>query len=450
MAQSITIWLGVTNGRSLPRHEYVAYVIFEVILGWKYTWSKSYEEWCSASGIKVQYGGTDAKVLNGHWIPAAGLLENDFEGELEWSDYEGQGIPGQGRLPFGVKNSDDDRVDADWWSWVFWMITRMEERDAPVNSLDQYGRFQAQHSIIDREGWLRRPEVEWRVREWAKSIQAEPTSDSYQVIPTIDVDSAFAYLHRSPWRRFGATVKDLARLDWERLNERRKVLTGQIDDPFDTYSWLENLHSSHGMRARYFFLVADRGTYDRGIDWNQPGFQNLVEQLKRTADVGVHPSFGSFQLEFDDRVSMIRTEMQRVKQLGNCEVDHARQHYLLQHYPSSWKALEQAGILHDHTMGFADNIGFRAGMSRSYRAYDLDSDTMLNLTIHPVAVMDATLKRYLNYTPEQAVHHVEQIAESVREVDGVLRLLWHNETVSDRWEWRGWRGVYEQVLQRVC
>jgi hypothetical protein len=264
------------------------------------------------------------------------------------------------------------------------------------------------------------------------------------------VDSAFAYLHRSPWRRFGATVKDLAKLDWGRLNERRKVLSGQMADPYDTYSWLENLHAARGLRARYFFLVSDRGEFDRGIDWNQPGFQRLVAELKRTADVGVHPGFGSFQLKLDDRVAMIKIEKQRVEQMGNGEVHHARQHYLLQQYPLSWKVLEQAGILHDHTMGFADNIGFRAGMSRSFRAYDLESETMLNLMVHPVAVMDATLKRYLKFTPEEAVHCVEQLAESVREVDGVLRLLWHNETVSDRWEWRGWREVYEQVLERVC
>ena len=44
-------------------------------------------------------------------------------------------MPGKGRLPFGVKNANLQRVDADWWSWVFWMITRMEERDAPTNSL---------------------------------------------------------------------------------------------------------------------------------------------------------------------------------------------------------------------------------------------------------------------------------------------------------------------------
>jgi len=450
MAQSIAIWLGVTNGKASPRHEYVAYVVFDVILGWRYRWCASYDEWCAVNGLKLQYGGIDLNDGEGHWIPAAGLLEDDYDGELEWSDDEGQGVPGKGRLPFGVKNANLQRVDADWWSWVFWMITRMEERDAPTNSLDQYGRFQAQHSVIEKSGWLRRPEVEWRVREWAKSVQAAPTPAAYHVIPTIDVDSAFAYLHRSPWRRFGATVKDLAKLDWGRLNERRKVLSGQMGDPYDTYSWLENLHAAHGLRARYFFLVSDRGEFDRGIDWKQPGFQRLVAELKRTADVGVHPGFGSFQLELDDRVAMIKTEKQRVAQMGNCEVHHARQHYLLQQYPLSWKVLEQAGILHDHTMGFADNIGFRAGMSRSFRAYDLESETMLNLTVHPVAVMDATLKRYLNYTPEEAVHCVEQLAESVREVDGVLRLLWHNETVSDRWEWRGWRGVYEQVLERVC
>ena len=36
------------------------------------------------------------------------------------------------------------------------------------------------------------------------------------------------------------------------------------------------------------------------------------------------------------------------------------------------------------------------------------------------------------------------------DVDGVLTLLWHNETVSECNEWQGWRTVYEQVFERVC
>ena len=101
-------------------------------------------------------------------------------------------------------------------------------------------------------------------------------------------------------------------------------------------------------------------------------------------------------------------------------------------------------------MGYADLIGFRAGMSRPFRAFDVAANRPLNLTIHPTAAMDATLNRYMGLTPNEALDALEQLAQEVKDVDGVLTLLWHNETVSECNEWQGWRTVYEQVFERVC
>jgi hypothetical protein len=136
--------------------------------------------------------------------------------------------------------------------------------------------------------------------------------------------------------------------------------------------------------------------------------------------------------------------------LSNAPVQHARQHYLLQRMPSTWRRLESAGIEHDYSLGYADHIGFRAGMSRPFGAFDAEANRTMNLTIHPVSAMDATLNRYMGLTPNEALDALEQLAQEVKAVDGVLTLLWHNETVSECNEWKGWRTVYEQVFERVC
>ena len=51
---------------------------------------------------------------------------------------------------------------------------------------------------------------------------------------------------------------------------------------------------------------------------------------------------------------------------------------------------------------------------------------------------------------ELVLDALELLAKEVKAVDGVLTLLWHNETVSECNEWKGWRTVYEQVFERVC
>jgi hypothetical protein len=297
------------------------------------------------------------------------------------------------------------------------------------------------------EGWLLRPEVEVRIRAWAASIGITPRPHSYSVQPTIDVDSAFAYRNRSPWRTAAATGKDVLFGRTARLAKRWRVLVRGEQDPYDTYEWLESVHAAHGLKARYFFLLADRGPYDRPVDWRQPGMRALVRRLAQSADMGIHPGVASHDSSNAER---LKAEISRMEGLSNVPVQHARQHYLLQRIPSTWRRLEAAGIHHDHSLGYADHIGFRAGMSRPFRAFDATSNRMLNLTIHPVSAMDATLNRYMGLTPNQALDALEQLAREVKDVDGVLTLLWHNETVSECDEWKGWRTVYEQVFERVC
>ena len=448
MAESVNLW--VASGEVTPRHAYVAYIVFDVVLGWPYRWCDSTSDWTSSDGLKVQYGGMAPGTLDAAWIPACGLLEGAAleDSAMEtWSDEKGPGVPGQGRLPFGVPHASSARVDTDWWSWVFWMVTRMEEYAASKSAYDGMGRFQASASMAHAEGWLLRPEVEVRIRAWAASVGITPRPHSYTVQPTIDVDSAYAYLHRSALRTSGATAKDLLAGNTARLAERYRVLFKGQPDPYDTFEWLESVHAAHGLKARYFFLLADRGPHDRPLDWRQPGMQTLVQGLSQSAYVGIHPGVASH--DSGDAVQL-KAEIGRMEGLSNAPVQHARQHYLLQRIPSTWRRLESVGIEHDYSLGYADHIGFRAGMSRPFRAFDAEANRAMNLTIHPVSAMDATLNRYMGLTPNEALDALEQLAQEVKDVDGVLTLLWHNETVSECNEWKGWRTVYEQVFERVC
>jgi hypothetical protein len=74
----------------------------------------------------------------------------------------------------------------------------------------------------------------------------------------------------------------------------------------------------------------------------------------------------------------------------------------------------------------------------------------MELTLHPIAAMDATLNRYMGLNPDEALDALETLAEEVKAVEGDFTLLWHNETVAERNEWKGWRRVYEQVFERIC
>jgi hypothetical protein len=117
--------------------------------------------------------------------------------------------------------------------------------------------------------------------------------------------------------------------------------------------------------------------------------------------------------------------------------------------PETYRTLIKYEIKEDYTMGFATEVGFRASICTPYPFYDLDRDEETKLMLFPFAVMEATLKFYMHTSPDQACDIIDDLIREVKSVDGLLISLWHNETVSDEGLWKGWRKVYDHLVQNA-
>ena len=399
-----------------PRHAHAAHVAFEVACGWTFVWAESEEAWGQIPGslddihagvFRLQYGGDRRLEGADDWWPASGLLERT---DLEW-----------GR-----------EVESELLSFAFFMASRMEEQNVSKRSLDGHGRFRGGGSFAAARGWLDRPEVDRRMQKWAKrhKLPLGEARKTFDVLPTFDIDSAFAFRSKGLLRTTGAVMKDWFK--GKSARPRLRVALGKAPDPYETYDRIEALHAAFSLRTRYFFLMASRSSHDRGVSWRSKGLRALIQRLSAVADVGIHPGY----LAHAKGNRAIAAERERLEQVLGRPLDgHSRQHYLLQRPPQSWRDLVDAGITDDHSMGYADVAGFRAGVSRPFRAFDLERNEQMALWIHPIAVMDATLLRYEKLDPKAAVERVEALAKAVAEVGGGMELVWHNESVSNHGEW---------------
>ena len=106
-------------------------------------------------------------------------------------------------------------------------------------------------------------------------------------------------------------------------------------------------------------------------------------------------------------------------------------------------------IEEDYTMGYAEKIGFRASICSPFYFYDLDMEITTQLKIVPFAVMEATFQYYLKSTPEEAFEQIKNLLQKVKDVKGTFVSVWHNESLSDEGIWKGWRTVYEQLLEEA-
>jgi hypothetical protein len=104
-------------------------------------------------------------------------------------------------------------------------------------------------------------------------------------------------------------------------------------------------------------------------------------------------------------------------------------------------------IKEDYSMGYASEIGFRASVCIPFNFYDLDLDVETKLKIVPFMLMDGTMKDYMQLPPSTAIEKAHQLVDEVKAVNGIFVTLWHNQSVNDKDDWKGWRNVYEEIVK---
>ena len=76
-------------------------------------------------------------------------------------------------------------------------------------------------------------------------------------------------------------------------------------------------------------------------------------------------------------------------------------------------------------------------------------EQVLPIKIHPFAIIDDTLKFNMNLDADEVVEKISGIIDVVKQVDGTLISIWHNDTLSDEGVWKGWRNVYEDMVKLI-
>jgi hypothetical protein len=115
--------------------------------------------------------------------------------------------------------------------------------------------------------------------------------------------------------------------------------------------------------------------------------------------------------------------------------------------PNTYHTLIANGITEDHTMGYSSHLGFRAGIAAPFYWFDLSANKETELKLFPFCAMDITPLHYRNESPKQATESLQSLMKKVQHVGGLFISLWHNESLSETERWKGWRKVYQSILE---
>ncbi|HEX8357631.1 MAG TPA: polysaccharide deacetylase family protein [Segetibacter sp.] len=394
----------------------------------------------NASAVRINYS-TERQNSEEIFIRAGNLL---FEDAVE--EQVIQCFPFKETKAFF--NTPDSDFPFDIFAASFYLISRYEEY--LPHKQDLYGRYAHENCLAFKESFLKDPAINIWLQYFLQVLQQKHpglqcTQEKFRFLPTYDIDIAWSYLDKGLLRNTGGAIRSLLKGQWEMIRERVQVLTGNQQDPFDCYEWLNQLHGQHQLKPVYFFLVARQNKdYDKNILPAKREMQQLIQQHFSSYNAGIHPSWQS-----GDKPELLQKEINLLANISGQAIQKSRQHYIRFNLPYTYRQSLQAGITEDYSMGYGSINGFRASYCLPYKWYDLMREETTSLTLFPFCFMDANSYYEQQYSCNEALEEMNYYFKTVKAVNGLLITIWHNHFLGTDRKFAGWREVYEAAIGKM-
>ena len=419
-----------------PRLNYIFKHFFVRILQIPVTFTTKVPEFVAHNGPKITYAkaplGTEFFIRSHDLLFEQGINDIDIN-VSKWDDVSCF-------FPAGETSS----IPYDIFAAGFYLITRYEEYLPHVQ--DVHERFPAEESIAVKNGFIEKPVIDILAYKFLELLKQkfpsyEYTNREFNLISTIDVDTAFAYKHKGTVRIIGGFINDLLHFRLKNIWFRFLTIFNFKKDPFDTFKELIKIKNEYNVKTLFFFLIGDYTTFDKNISARSGSFKSLIKSVADYAKIGLHPSYFSIK-----NVETLKKEKLRLESVINTPVTFSRQHYLRLVIPETYQNLIDLDLLEDYTMGYAKVAGFRASTCTPFYFYDLDFEIQTPLKVFPFAFMDVTLKNFMRLSNEESMNKILQLREEVKNVNGTFISLFHNETLSENDIWKGWSTIYKTTV----
>jgi hypothetical protein len=128
-------------------------------------------------------------------------------------------------------------------------------------------------------------------------------------------------------------------------------------------------------------------------------------------------------------------------------VKYSRQHYVRMSLPQTYRRLIDLGIDKDFSMGYGSANGFRASIASSFFWYDLKAEKKTSLMLFPFCFMDSNAFYEDHIKPQAAFGQLMHYYRKIKEVNGLMVTIWHNNFFGTDPLFSGWKEVYEVFLK---
>lgn len=337
------------------------------------------------------------------------LIQNQFS-HIDWFN----------NAPYIQENNNIDYIGT-----CFYMINCLQEFAA--SEKDSLGRFQYKNSYQAKFSCAQEHLVLHYFQEIAQVIFGEkiPLTPS-QYFLSHDIDSL-----NNGWK--SAAKQALLKGNvFKSLHILKDKFQGK--DPFQNLEQIMELENQAGVASTFFFLTQKENTSYPNVsnadyDTDDNYVQGIFNKIKASAihQLGLHKSIGSKSFE-EELTQLPLTQLNRF-------------HYLQFSLPDSFDTLAKTNILWDCSLGFSDQIGFRASYGLPFKAMNPITGQTYPFFTLPLLLMDSSLFYYMGAQSQEAMLSASQQFIKSHAQSCVLSILWHNSLFHEKY--------YVQLLQSI-
>ncbi len=297
-----------------PRVSYTFRQICKRILGLDVDFTSKIEPFIAHDGPKLSYGkqplGKELYFQSVDLLFEHGLNDTDIQ-VFDWEET---------KCFFDVKHTNS-ALPFDIFAATFYLLTRYEEYLPHVK--DNMGRFPATESIGCIHDFLQDPVVDiWAYKFKKVLLEKYPDLEfrekKFTIIPVISVAQTFVYKNKGVLRSIGGGVRDLWKLEFDKLTDRIKVLIGLKKDPYDIFDFIIQLQKKKKRKAKALFGLGDYSKYEKNVGYNRPKHHTIIKHIADYIDVGLKVSY-----EAISDLSLLKKEKLRIENIVNRRLQYS-------------------------------------------------------------------------------------------------------------------------------
>lgn len=324
-------------------------------------------------------------------------------------------------------NENNIIVGLDIFASSFFMLTRWEEY--VIKKRDIHGRFPTQLSLAFKNNFHRKPIVNEYIELLKKLLITIGFPKSKFKVREFNYQFSHDVDHPLLFPNFSSFIKQSAYqlLKKQNLKQSIKFINNYFSsnkDPYDSFDLLMELSEKHNSKSQFNLMNSTKGEFDEGYNLNSVFNKKLINKIKdRGHIIGFHPSYNSF-----NNVDLWISEREGLEKIANQNITKGRQHYLRFENPKTFNIWEKNNMTEDSSIGYHDEVGFRAGICYPFHIFDFLNRKKINLTENPLILMEGALINCLNVNSNDFIQISRNLKEEVKKHSGNYTILWHNSS----------------------